>query len=99
MNRRNSRRSFPYRRETTLDAIQSISGKVRDFKYFEVLSALRKLKDVSVSLTIGLGEMGTSAGDEEMMRESKQHLIKVHDLLKERTGLRLPEFEELLKML
>jgi hypothetical protein len=83
-----------------LGAYESISGrKVRDFEFFEVLAILRRLTDVSVSLIRGAEEMGMRAGAEEMMRESKQHLIKVHDLLKERTGLRLPEFEELLRTL
>lgn len=83
-----------------LDEYESISGrKVREFEFFEVLAILRRLIDVSVSLIMGAEEMGMRAGAEEMMRESKQHLVKVHDLLKERTGLRLPEFEELLNKL
>lgn len=90
----------PSLRDTLLGAYESISGReVRDFEYFEVLSVLRRLTDVAVSLTSGAEEMGMRAGAEEMMRESSDHLHKVYEILKSRTGLRLPEFEELLRTL
>jgi aminoglycoside phosphotransferase (APT) family kinase protein len=90
----------PSLRDTILGAYESISGReIRGFEYFEVLSTLRRLTDVAVSLTSGAEEMGMRAGAVEMMREASDHIHKVYELLKERTGLRLPEFEELLRTL
>ncbi len=90
----------PSLRDTILGAYESISGReVRDFEYFEVLSALRRLTDVAVSMTSGAEEMGMRAGAVEMMREASGHLRGVYRILTERTGLRLPEFERILDSL
>jgi len=43
--------------------------------------------------------MGMRAGAIESMRNSKDHYQKTYGLLVERTGIRLPEFEELLDSL
>lgn len=90
----------PSLRDTILGAYESTSGKaVRDFEYFEVLSILRRLTDVAVSMTSGAEEMGMRAGAVEMMREASGHLHGVYRILTERTGLRLPEFERILDSL
>lgn len=90
----------PSLRDTILGAYESISGReVRDFEYFEVLSALRRLTDVAVSMTSGAEEMGMRAGAVELMREASGHLRGVYRILTERTGLRLPEFERILDSL
>lgn len=90
----------PSLREIILGAYESTSGKaVRDFEYFEVLSALRRLTDVAVFMTSGAEEMGMRAEAVEMMREASGHLRGVYRILTERTGLRLPEFERILDSL
>jgi len=83
-----------------LEKYQEVSGReVRDFEFFEVLAISRRLRDVSVSLTSGAEEMGMRPGAEEKMRQDSEHLHRVYSLLKEKTGLRIPEFEELLDAL
>ena len=83
-----------------LEKYQEISGRVvRDFEFFEVLAIFRRLQDVSVSFTSGAEEMGMRSGAVEKMRQDSEHLQRVYSLLKERTGLRIPEFEELLSTL
>ena len=80
-----------------LKKYQEVSGReVRDFEFFEVLAISRRLRDVSVSLTSGAEEMGMRPGAVEKMRQDSEHLHRVCSLLKEKTGLRIPEFEELL---
>ena len=80
-----------------LKKYQEVSGReVRDFEFFEVLAICRRLRDVSVSLTSGAEEMGMRLGAVEKMRQDSEHLQRVYGLLKEKTGLRIPEFEELL---
>jgi len=49
----------PSLRDTILRAYESISGsEIRDYEYFEVLSGLRRITDLAVSLTCGAEKMG-----------------------------------------
>jgi aminoglycoside phosphotransferase (APT) family kinase protein len=84
--------------EAFLQGYEAASGReVRDVGYWEVTGILRRMMDVTVSLTAGAEEMGMRAGAVERMKESLDHLHNVHSFLMERTGIRLPEFDELLK--
>jgi len=77
-------------------SIEAVSRRVvRDFEFFEVMAIFRRLRDVSVSFTSGAEEMGMRPDAVEMMRQDSEHLHAVYDLLGERTGLKIPEFEEL----
>ena len=58
---------------------------------------LRRLTDFAVSLTRGAEEMGMRPEAVELMREAEGHIQRVYDILIARTGLRIPEFEEILK--
>lgn len=90
----------PALRDTILQTYEETSGKeVKDIEFFEVLAIGRRLMDVSASFAVGAEQMGMRAGAVEMMSRSSDHLHRVYELLKERTGLRLPEFEELLDSL
>ena len=87
-------------RNIILESYEEASGReIRDIEFFDVLAAGRRIMDVSSSFAAGAEQAGLRAGALEMMRESSDHLHKVYELLKERTGLRLPEFEELLDSL
>lgn len=87
----------PAVRDVILRKYQEVSGReVRDFEFFEVLAIFRRLQDVSVSFASGAEEMGMRPGAVEKMRQDSGHLHRVYGLLKEKTGLRIPEFEELL---
>jgi len=90
----------PALRDTILHAYEEISGKeVKDIEFFEVLAIGRRLMDVSVSFAVGAEKLGMRAGAVEMMSRSSDHLHRVYELLNERTGLRLTEFEEILDSL
>lgn len=83
-----------------LETYKEVSGReIRDIEFFEVMAIFRRLRDVSVSVTGGAGEMGMRPDAVEMMRRDSEHLHRVYDLLTERTGLRILEFEELLDTL
>jgi hypothetical protein len=71
--------------------------EIRDVGFWEVVGIFRRMTDVAVSLTSGAEEKGMRAGAVEQMKDSLEHLHKVHGFLEERTGIRLPEFDELLK--
>lgn len=84
--------------ETILEAYQRASGEeVRDAGFFEVAAIYRRIQDTSISFTRGAEEASMRAGAVEQMRESLGHLHSVHGFLEERTGIRLPEFDELLR--
>ena len=83
--------------ETVLGAYQRAAGEeVRDAGFFEVAAIYRRIQDTSISFMRGAEEASMRAGAVEQMKESLGHLHSVHGFLEERTGIRLPEFYELL---
>ena len=84
--------------ETILDAYQRTAGEeVRDAGFFEVAAIYRRIQDTSISFMSGAGEAGMRDGAVEQMKEGIAHLHSVHSFLEERTGIRLPEFDGLLR--
>ncbi len=83
--------------EATLEAYQTAAGEeVRDAGFFEVAAIYRRIQDTSISFMRGAEEASMRAGAVEQMREGIAHLYNVHGFLEERTGIRLPEFDEIL---
>jgi len=84
--------------ETILEAYQRAAGEeVRDAGFFEVAAIYRRIQDTSVSFMRGAEEAGMRAWAVDQMKEGIAHLHSVHGFLEERTGIRLPEFDELLR--
>jgi hypothetical protein len=84
--------------ETILEAYRRAAGEeVRDAGFFEVAAIYRRIQDTSISFMRGAEEAGMRAGAVDQMKESLGHLHNVHGFLEERTGIRLPEFDELLR--
>lgn len=87
----------PASRDIILGSYRTVSGReVHNIEFFEVMAILRRLAGISISLTSGAEEMGMRPEAAEMMREASGHIHRVYDLLKERTGLKILKFEELL---
>jgi aminoglycoside phosphotransferase (APT) family kinase protein len=84
--------------DTIFEAYQRAAGEeVRDAGFFEVAAIFRRIQDTSISFTRGAEEASMRAGAVEQMREGIAHLHCVHSILAERTGIRLPEYDELLR--
>jgi hypothetical protein len=84
--------------ETIIEAYRIAAGEeVRDAGFFEVAAIYRRIQDTSISFMRGAEEAGMRAGAVDQMKESLGHLHNVHGFLEERTGIRLPEFDELLR--
>jgi aminoglycoside phosphotransferase (APT) family kinase protein len=84
--------------ETILDAYRRTAGEeVMDEGFFEVAAIYRRIQDTSISFISGAGEAGMRDGAVKQMREGIAHLHSVHGFLEERTGMRLPEFDGLLR--
>ena len=78
-----------------LSMYEGLSGKkVENLEYFEVAAATRRIADMVK--TVGGGSVGLRSDVVELMKQQKEHFVKVHDFLEERTGFRLKEFDTLL---
>lgn len=69
---------------------------VEGLEFFEAAACVRRLYSVVFSLKAGAAQLGMRPGAEEDMRRQAPALRRVRDLLRERTGLMIPEVEEFL---
>lgn len=73
------------------------SGRpVDDIEYFEVMAIMRRIIDLVTTMEGGSDSVGLKSEVVEMMKESREHYHRVHDVLSERTGIKLDEFAEML---
>jgi hypothetical protein len=71
-------------------------GDVKDIEYFEVMAATRRIIDFATTMEGDVDSIGLKPEVIEMMKESKEHYLRVHDVLTARTGIRLEKFAEAL---
>ncbi|MFW9992306.1 MAG: phosphotransferase family protein [Candidatus Odinarchaeota archaeon] len=87
-------------RNSILGRYEDIRGsEVENIEYFDVVAALRRLVDISISLSSGATERGMREGAEEMMKGSVRHIKNVYELLIERTGITISQVEELIQQI
>ena len=95
----NSSYGHPEMRELLLDEYRRISGDpVQQIAFFEVAASLRRLASILISLSAGPETLGMRAGAEAMMVDIP-HITSVYAIFCDRSGLRIPEIEELLSTL
>ena len=82
-------------RAPLIEAYEEKGGKIGSLEFFEVMAATRRIIDL-INVTGGSGSVGLKPDVLESMRDSKDHFLKVHDFLEERTGIRLKELDKLL---
>lgn len=73
-----------------------IGASVEQIEYFEVCACCRRLFDIAISLSLGAEKQGMRPGAVEAMKQQRGAIENVYSLLRERTGLRVPEIERLL---
>ncbi|MHA2021574.1 MAG: phosphotransferase family protein [Candidatus Thorarchaeota archaeon] len=84
-------------RDTILRGYEDASQKkAEDIHFFEVLGALRRLTDILVSLDVDSEEIGLREGAAEVIREQLAQNMTLLDIVKNHTGLDLPEIRELM---
>lgn len=84
-------------RDPILTGYTEHSGmEVTDIEYFEVMAATRRIIDFATTMEGDVDSVGLKPEVVEMMKESKEHYQRVHDVLTARTGIRLDEFAEAL---
>ncbi len=91
---------YPELRPLILSEYERISGHAVDnIEYFDVIAALKRLSEMAVSLTSGAESSGMRPETVELMRRQREHYQQVYALLKNITGLSLPEIERLIDSL
>ena len=66
--------------------------EIADLEYFEVIAATRRIIDFASTMVGDIDSIGLKPEVVEMMKESKEHFQRVHDVLTERAGITLDEF-------
>ncbi len=82
-------------RAPLIETYENLGGKTGSLKFFEVVAATRRIDDF-VKVTAGSGSAGLKPDILDLMKKQKEHFLKVHDFLEERTGFRLSKLDELL---
>ncbi|MGY5873181.1 MAG: phosphotransferase [Candidatus Thorarchaeota archaeon] len=87
-------------RNNLLKGYEMAAGKhVDQIEFFEVYACLRRLHDISSSLSKGAEEIGLRPGAVQMMRESVGHIINVRNRLKDLTGIVIPSIDNMIEEL
>ena len=76
--------------------VEQSGREVDDIGYFEAMAATRRIIDFANTLEGGVGSSGLKPEVVKIMKESKEHYRRVHDVLTARTDVRLDEFTEAL---
>ena len=80
-----------------VEQYQSASGrKIIHLEFYEVVAAGRRIADMVK--TINGGSAGLRSDVVDLMKNQKDHFIKVHDFLEERLGFRLTKLDTLLSL-
>lgn len=87
----------PALRDAVLAEYERLAGSISDLPFFEAAVSLRRIASMVISLSLGSEVFGMRAGAEEQMRDNLGHLTTAYALFRERTGLRLPVAEAVLR--
>lgn len=70
-------------------------GKIERVEFFEVFACVRRLFDVTVSLSEGAEKLGMRPGAVENMRQQMDAFARVYELLVNLTGIRIEEIDRM----
>ena len=88
---------YPILRDIILHLYERLASRsVEQIEFFEVIACLRRLVDISVSLSQGATRMGMKPEAAALMKQQADHIYRVYEVLQQRTGLTLPEIEQFL---
>ena len=87
----------PEARGIILDEYERIADhKVNQIEYFEVIASLRRLFSILVSLSAGADKLGMRPEAVAMMKQQAKHVENVYSILRDRTGIDVPEVEAII---
>ena len=76
--------------------ITQSGNEVVEIEFFEAMAATRRIIYFVTTMEGGVGSVGLKPEVVEIMKESKEHYQRVHDVLTSRTGIRLKKFAKTL---
>jgi aminoglycoside phosphotransferase (APT) family kinase protein len=84
-------------RDAFLKGYEDASQKrVEDLYFFEVIGALRRLTDILISLEVDSTNIGLREGAAEMIRDQLPQNMALLNIVKNHTGLELPQIRKLM---
>ncbi len=87
-------------RNNLLKGYELVAGEsVDQIEFFEVFACLRRLHDISSSISKGAEEHGMRPEAVQMMKESVGHVINVRNRLKDLTGIEIPSVDAMIEEL
>jgi len=95
-----STHAHPLLARAVFKGYERIAGtRVESIRFFEVAACLKRLFAVSVTLTHGPERVGMRPGAERVLIDHAVPLRRVYTLLRRRTGIAVPQVQELLSAL
>lgn len=89
----------PKMRNYILETYENIAGsKAENIEYFEVVVAVRRLASIYLSLSEGAEKLGMRPETVDIMKKQTKHIKAVGKILRDRTGIAVREFDELLRL-
>ena len=86
-------------RERILQTYEQVLGApVEQIEYFEVYACLRRLFSIVASIQGGAEKLGMDSSAVAIMKEQMFAHRRVYEILLEKTGVHVPEVEEMLTM-
>lgn len=83
-------------RAPLVETYHNLSGReIESLEFFEVLAATRRITDL-IRTVVDSSSVGLKPDVLNLMRDQKEHFVKVNGFLEDRIGLRLKEFDDLL---
>jgi hypothetical protein len=79
-----------------IETYNQLGGNSDSLDFFLMLGVTRRIVDMC-SVLYGDGSAGLKPDALKLMKDSRDHFIKVHDLLEEYTGIRLKELDKILE--
>ena len=90
----------PESRKPILDEYERISGqKTEQMEFFDVAASLRRLLSMAASLIAGAEKLGMRPEAAESIKQNVGHIENVYTFMRERTGINIPEMDELISSL
>jgi len=87
----------PQWRGRILHEYERLAGsKIEEIEYFEVIACIKRLASVAMVLSGNADKVGMRSDAADMIREQLGSMREVYRILVERTGIAVPEIEELL---
>ncbi len=84
-------------RDVILNEYERLAGtKVEQIEFFDVIACIKRLFSIVISLSEGSETMGMRPEAVAKMRQQMGATKKVYDLLRQRTGIAIPEVQKLL---